>query len=134
MSMGLMPYVGQYYGNAANAYGRMQQRIKPPQKTIGGGIQNAVGGGLTGMQLGPTVAKGLGLGAAGAAGAGAGLGAMGGGAAGAAAGMGAGVVAGDAALMGAGTALAEGTVAGAGAGPWGAAIGAAIGLAAYYLS
>lgn len=45
----------QYRNSALNSYGMQTPNIKPPGKTIGGGLSNAMGGAMAGGVLGTTI-------------------------------------------------------------------------------
>jgi hypothetical protein len=58
----------EYRQSAINTYGMQTPNIKPPGKTVGGGIQNAMGGAMAGGVLGTTISGAATAGPIGAAG------------------------------------------------------------------
>ena len=139
---GFMDFSQKYGDQSIGALSKMEAgytREVTREKTAGGGLQSALGTGLAGMEVAPMVSGAMGLGGGAAAGAVAGGtmaatpvvagGLTSAGAATYAATAGVGAMA-----PGAAGGAASGAAAGSGAGPWGFAIGAILGLAAYYLS
>ncbi len=131
----------QHAQSAIGAYGGQYQRRKatmnPPSKTVGGGLMAGMGGAAAGYSLGGAIGEsGLFAGSGAAAEGSAAGGLVAGGAAGGAGeavAAGAGGAAGGAATAG-GSAAAAGGATGSMAGPYGALIGAGIGIIAYLLS